>query len=143
MTTRAAKVSGNAAGTEALLCSSLPCFQCCFSHLARTTLINVRGEVQDEDKQAFRNILFQGIENGKPGNIHRGCPAEAEVVEVVDVALDLSEVDYLSEEAIAVLIQLLKALRAQGTLLQIVRPSSWVRRKFVTKGLIPFFLILD
>jgi anti-anti-sigma factor len=87
----------------------------------------LRGAVEDEDKEAFRKALFQGTDADGTR----------------DIALDLGEVTFLSEEAITVLIQLLKTQRAQRAALRLVRLSPWVRRKLERTAVIQFFTVDD
>jgi anti-anti-sigma factor len=58
-----------------------------------------------------------------------------------DIALDLSQVTFLSEGALAVLVQALKLQRVRGAALRLIRPSLFVRKKLERTALSPFFLL--
>jgi anti-anti-sigma factor len=53
----------------------------------------------------------------------------------------LSDVAFLSEESLAVLIHALKLLRARGAALRLVRPSPFIQRKLQRTTLSAFFPI--
>ncbi|MES2460993.1 MAG: STAS domain-containing protein [Armatimonadota bacterium] len=111
--------------------SSSSCsFQFRLSHRDNVAWIEVRGDVEDEDKIAFRNLIFHSLDH-------------AAVEKPDDIALDLSAVNFLSEEAVAVLIQALKAQKARGAQLRLVRPSPWVRKKLERTALLSLFLVED
>jgi anti-anti-sigma factor len=88
------------------------------------TQIAIRGAVEDEDKEAFRKVLFHSSK-----------------VKAGDIALDLGAVTFLSESALAVLIQLLKAQHAQGASLRLVHLSPWVRKKLERTAILQFFAV--
>ncbi len=104
-----------------------PSFQHRLSQHEHVTLIEIHGDVEDDDKAAFREVLFQTIQNDAPG---KRCVGTNSIDGTAgDIALNLSEVGFLSEEAVAILIHALKAQKARGALLRLVRPSPWVRKK--------------
>jgi anti-anti-sigma factor len=127
--------SRRAAGSPSSL-SSLTSFQYRTIHHEGGTQIVLRGAVEDEDKDAFRRALFQRRDDPNEPGVGGDDTTR-------DIALDLGDVSYLSEEAIAVLIQLLKAQRRQGAALRLVRTSSWVRRKLERTAILQFFVIDD
>jgi anti-anti-sigma factor len=94
------------------------------SHQAGLTVVDVSGDLEDEDRDAFRQALTQSMENaGETG----------------DLALDISAVSYISEGALAVLINALKVLKQQGRALHLIRPSPFVRRKLERMAVNKFF----
>jgi anti-anti-sigma factor len=58
-----------------------------------------------------------------------------------DILLDLSDVTFLSEQSLAVLIHALKAQNARGAALPLLRPSAFVRRKSERTNFSKFFPI--
>jgi anti-anti-sigma factor len=104
---------------------SLSSFWYRVSHRDGVLHIVIRGAVEDEDAGAFMKALFQSGDPNDSG----------------DIALDLGDVPFISESALAVLIRLLKAQRAQGFALHLTRLSPWIRRKLERTAIIQFFAV--
>jgi anti-anti-sigma factor len=62
------------------------------------TVLVFEGELEDEDRTAFREVLFQSIESGEPNK----APTK-------NLMLDLGAVTFLSEQSISVLVEALRA----------------------------------
>jgi anti-anti-sigma factor len=125
----------NSSFSTSLLSSSS--FQYRLSHRDDVTWIAIRGTLEDEDKDAFRKVLFQRIDIGNTSESAESSDKE----KARDIVLDLDEVTFLSESALAVLIQVQKAQRAQGAALRLVHLSPRVRRKLERTAVIQFFSV--
>ncbi len=90
-------------------------------------MLAVQGDLEDEEKDAFRDAVLGSNTSNDSG--------------ASDIALDLSGVTYLSEMALAVLIQVLKVQQCRGQKLRLLRASRPVRKKLERTALSPFFPI--
>lgn len=117
------------AGREGDL-SSPPAFEFHSVLHAGVTVLVFEGALEDEDKTAFRLVLFQSRTGGEPDK----APAS-------DLVLDLSGVTFLSEQALAVLVEALKAQNARGASMRLIAASDFVRKKLERTGLIKYLPI--
>ena len=107
---------------------SRPAFQFHHTQHAGVTVLVFQGELEDEDKAAFREILLQGRHSGERENAHAN-----------DLVLDLGGVTFLSEQALAVLVEALKAQYARGASLRLIAASDFVQKKLKRTGLAKYF----
>ena len=105
-----------------------PAFQFHRTQHAGVTVLVFQGELEDEDKAAFREILLQGRHSGEHNTAH-----------AKDLVLDLGGVTFLSEQALAVLLEALKAQYAQGASMRLIAASDFVQKKLERTGLAKYF----
>ena len=99
-------------------------------------VLTVHGDLDEENKGAFRQALSQSDAHEK----NEGAVGEAPVVHPFgDIVLDLSEVTFLSEGALGVLISVFKMQKARGAALYVARTSEVVQRKLARTGLASYF----